>query len=215
MASASPEDPLASAATAIATATATTAANANTPGAGVADTDNVADMVADKVVDKVVDKTMDMPDSVSVSGSEPDSDPEPDHSDTTSAAPSEVPHQDPPSPYQYNHSPEDDQDRPLSSPGTPPIPLARSQTFETVSNHHRPLPLSLSHSSFPSATSNPIVKRKPLSSTASVLALRSSSASIVDLPKPDQRFARAFTVDSPTLYEYPSSVRVSPSPPSQ
>ncbi|KAF9870034.1 hypothetical protein CkaCkLH20_12514 [Colletotrichum karsti] len=54
------------------------------------------------------------------------------------------------------------------------------------------------------------IKRKPLSSTASQIAASyasgSSSPSVLspgDLPMPDTRFSRSYSVDSPTLYEYP------------
>ncbi|KAG6082558.1 hypothetical protein E4U15_002459 [Claviceps sp. LM218 group G6] len=65
---------------------------------------------------------------------------------------------------------------------------------------------------------NPI-KRKPLSSSASSLAgslrLRDSTATIPPpldpdlLPKPDQRFARPPSIDSPTLYDYSHPLRIS------
>ncbi|KAK4132262.1 hypothetical protein BT67DRAFT_463693 [Trichocladium antarcticum] len=54
-------------------------------------------------------------------------------------------------------------------------------------------------------TSGPI-KRKPLSSAASPVAVRYSTrgyADIADLPRPEQRFARSCSLDSPTLYEFP------------
>ncbi|KAK7424895.1 hypothetical protein QQX98_000171 [Neonectria punicea] len=58
------------------------------------------------------------------------------------------------------------------------------------------------------------IKRKPLSSTASALALRFSSSgslpSPLELPKPEQRFARSCSVDSPTLYEFSPAARASP-----
>lgn len=62
------------------------------------------------------------------------------------------------------------------------------------------------------------IKRKPLSissSVSSLAAARSSNISStsplvpLDLPKPDHRFDRSHSIDSPTLYEYPSSVRES------
>ncbi|KAL2270177.1 hypothetical protein VTJ83DRAFT_2361 [Remersonia thermophila] len=54
------------------------------------------------------------------------------------------------------------------------------------------------------------VKRKPLSATASPVAVRFSKGPaayadlLEDLPRPEQRFARSFSVDSPTLYDFPS-----------
>ncbi|KAG6067963.1 hypothetical protein E4U33_005164 [Claviceps sp. LM78 group G4] len=63
------------------------------------------------------------------------------------------------------------------------------------------------------------IKRKPLSSSASSLAgslrLRDSTATIPPpldpdlLPKPDQRFARPPSIDSPTLYDYSHPLRIS------
>lgn len=53
-----------------------------------------------------------------------------------------------------------------------------------------------------------IIKRKPLSSTASPLATRFSEGAAtlsIHLPKPETRFSRAYSVDSPTLYEYPAA----------
>jgi hypothetical protein len=53
------------------------------------------------------------------------------------------------------------------------------------------------------------IKRKPLSSTASPAAVRFSKGAaayadiIADLPRPEQRFARSCSLDSPTLYEFP------------
>ncbi|KAG5985085.1 hypothetical protein E4U55_001588 [Claviceps digitariae] len=70
---------------------------------------------------------------------------------------------------------------------------------------------------------SPPIKRKPLSSSASSLAaslrLRDSTATIPSpldaelLRKPDQRFARSPSIDSPTLYDYSHSLSTStPSP---
>ena len=59
----------------------------------------------------------------------------------------------------------------------------------------------------PAAFSNRPIKRKPLSATASPLATQYSSGEHLmissDLPKPETRFSRSFSVDSPTLYEFP------------
>ncbi|KAI0913207.1 hypothetical protein F4823DRAFT_85700 [Ustulina deusta] len=54
------------------------------------------------------------------------------------------------------------------------------------------------------------IRRKPLSSTASPIATRYSSgehlASFVkSLPRPEQRYDRSFSVDSPTVYEFPQA----------
>ncbi|GAB0136153.1 hypothetical protein EsDP_00004465 [Epichloe bromicola] len=63
------------------------------------------------------------------------------------------------------------------------------------------------------------IKRKPLSASASSLAASLSlrdSACVVPpplnpelLPKPDQRFSRSPSIDSPTFYDYPHSLRIS------
>ncbi|KAK3362219.1 hypothetical protein B0T25DRAFT_425 [Lasiosphaeria hispida] len=51
------------------------------------------------------------------------------------------------------------------------------------------------------------IKRKPLSSTASPLATRYSTRdyleAISQYPRPEQRFSRSCSLDSPTLYEFP------------
>ncbi|CAJ2512820.1 Uu.00g009390.m01.CDS01 [Anthostomella pinea] len=50
------------------------------------------------------------------------------------------------------------------------------------------------------------IRRKPLSSTASPIATRYSSGeylAIVNLPRPDHRYDRSFSVDSPTVYHFP------------
>ncbi|KAL2161532.1 hypothetical protein VTH06DRAFT_8094 [Thermothelomyces fergusii] len=105
----------------------------------------------------------------------------------------------------------------------PPRPVPRPLSLETLetndrtdaslepaagqSKHAQPSArngrsLSLAHLSGP-------IKRKPLSSTASPFAVRFSKGpaayadALADLPKPEQRFARSCSVDSPTLYEFP------------
>ncbi|KAI0007089.1 hypothetical protein F4779DRAFT_527202 [Xylariaceae sp. FL0662B] len=51
------------------------------------------------------------------------------------------------------------------------------------------------------------IRRKPLSSTASPIAVRFSSEEYLNLtralPKPEHRFDRAYSVDSPTVYDFP------------
>ncbi|OTB19792.1 hypothetical protein K445DRAFT_313566 [Daldinia sp. EC12] len=60
-----------------------------------------------------------------------------------------------------------------------------------------------------SAVVSPVrsIRRKPLSSTASSIATRYSSGEYLafakGLPGPDHRFSRSFSVDSPTVYEFP------------
>ncbi|KAI1470868.1 uncharacterized protein F4812DRAFT_281706 [Daldinia caldariorum] len=60
-----------------------------------------------------------------------------------------------------------------------------------------------------SAVVSPVrsIRRKPLSSTASSIATRYSSGEYLAFakgpPGPDHRFSRSFSVDSPTVYEFP------------
>lgn len=68
------------------------------------------------------------------------------------------------------------------------------------------LPNPRSARSFSLAQLSGPVKRKPLSSTASPIAVRFSkgayaAAVLADLPRPEQRIARSCSLDSPTLYE--------------
>ncbi|RSM13403.1 hypothetical protein CEP52_001879 [Fusarium oligoseptatum] len=89
---------------------------------------------------------------------------------------------------------------------------SRSQTVDYSS--------SASGSAAPASASvtsptGPPIKRKPLSSSASALALRFSSSgspipSPLQLPKPESRFVRPDSVDSPTLYEFSPAARASP-----
>ncbi|KAK3941511.1 hypothetical protein QBC46DRAFT_430831 [Diplogelasinospora grovesii] len=100
------------------------------------------------------------------------------------------------------------------------LPLRRIETLDQTgafpplpslsTKHSLPSPRSgrsqsLAHS--PGGTGAPIIKRKPLSSTASPLATRYSTRDYLDIgrqfPLPEQRFSRSFSVDSPTLYEFP------------
>ncbi|KAH8884545.1 hypothetical protein GQ53DRAFT_661761 [Thozetella sp. PMI_491] len=64
-----------------------------------------------------------------------------------------------------------------------------------------------------SALANAPIRRKPLSSTASPLATRYSTRDHLEilqpLDKPETRFSRSFSVDSPTIYEFPHHHRPS------
>ncbi|KAG9249659.1 intracellular protein transport protein [Emericellopsis atlantica] len=95
---------------------------------------------------------------------------------------------------------------------------SHSQTASVAAAHQPVTTSSPTNSSHPrtssSASRTNIIKRKPLSSTAQAFAIRfsqgsaaSSVPSPLDLPKPDHRFSRSGSVDSPTLYEYPTSSR--------
>ncbi|TPX06997.1 uncharacterized protein E0L32_011065 [Thyridium curvatum] len=94
----------------------------------------------------------------------------------------------------------------------PPLSLTRKQDDHPVGSS-RPLPSprsgrsqSLAAQASPTFAPAPI-KRKPLSATASPLAVSYTTGShldiLRDLPGPEQRFSRSFSVDSPTLYEFP------------
>lgn len=103
---------------------------------------------------------------------------------------------------------------PPDSPEPPePIPRAQSlQQFQprisSLSSPRNARSQSLAAAiTSPAAYTNRPIKRKPLSATASPLATQYSSADHLmissDLPKPETRFSRSFSVDSPTLYEFP------------
>ncbi|KAH0491295.1 hypothetical protein TgHK011_002732 [Trichoderma gracile] len=99
---------------------------------------------------------------------------------------------------------------------------SRSQTLDYVDPSTATLFSPVAASSLPFRFSGPI-KRKPVSSTAASSSLVSQylqgspllHTTTIDLPKPDHRFARPPSVDSPTFYEYPASVRASVRPPHQ
>ncbi|KAK3335490.1 hypothetical protein B0T19DRAFT_447126 [Cercophora scortea] len=71
----------------------------------------------------------------------------------------------------------------------------------------RPLPSPRTARSQSLANSSAPIKRKPLSATASPLATRYSTRDYLEiarLPRPEHRFSRSFSLDSPTLYDFPS-----------
>ncbi|KAF4989574.1 hypothetical protein FGRMN_9036 [Fusarium graminum] len=104
------------------------------------------------------------------------------------------------------------------SPAPISIPvLARSQTIDVLPGSSS---VSGSIVSPSGSVSSPLagpIKRKPLSSSASALALRYSASGSLPSPldlkleKPSQRFARPCSVDSPTLYEFSAASRAVPS----
>jgi hypothetical protein len=65
-----------------------------------------------------------------------------------------------------------------------------------------------------SSNSSSSVRRKPLPLTASPLATRFSSGEhlAATLELPEQTFVRPYSVDSPTLYEFPSKSAIPFSP---
>lgn len=77
-------------------------------------------------------------------------------------------------------------------------------------DHQRPTPSPSKGRSQSLAYTPAPIKRKPLSSSASPLATRFSSPGrnyldiIRDLPRPESRFSRSCSLDSPTLYEFPT-----------
>ncbi|KAI1430138.1 hypothetical protein F5Y12DRAFT_722187 [Xylaria sp. FL1777] len=91
-----------------------------------------------------------------------------------------------------------DQPPPLSNPPAPPVSGSRN-TKGLVLNNGRV-----------SGPPTQPIRRKPLSSTASPIATRYSSAEhlasvVKSLPRPEQRYDRSFSVDSPTVYEFPQA----------
>ncbi|PHH76274.1 hypothetical protein CDD82_4063 [Ophiocordyceps australis] len=74
-----------------------------------------------------------------------------------------------------------------------------------------PLPLGCSAPTLPSPLVKPSIRRKPLSSTAST-SLSLSPPATLSPSKPDQRFSRPPTIDSPTLYDYCSPLDTAPPP---
>lgn len=102
----------------------------------------------------------------------------------------------------------------------PPISIPAHARSSTVDGFPGSSSVSGSIASPSGSVNSPLggpIKRKPLSSSASALALRysasgSSPPSPLDLQleKPSQRFARPDSVDSPTLYEFSPSSRAVP-----
>ncbi|KAK4192824.1 hypothetical protein QBC35DRAFT_511685 [Podospora australis] len=94
-----------------------------------------------------------------------------------------------------------------SFPELPQLPKQRQQ---------RPLPSPRAARSLSLAQISGPIKRKPLSATASPLATRYSSprfpdVDFQDLARPEHRFARSVSLDSPTLYEFPSQSNIAAS----
>ncbi|KAL2685348.1 hypothetical protein Neosp_006446 [[Neocosmospora] mangrovei] len=107
-------------------------------------------------------------------------------------------------------------DHPLRSvPEASPRNAAAHSRSQTVDYSSSASGSAAPESASVTSPTGPPIKRKPLSSSASALALRFSSSgspipSPLQLPKPDQRFARPDSVDSPTLYEFSPAARASP-----
>ncbi|KAL7945984.1 hypothetical protein V8C42DRAFT_322143 [Trichoderma barbatum] len=118
-------------------------------------------------------------------------------------------------------------------PAPAPLPAAirtsivashsRSQTLDYVDTSAPTVISPVVASSLPFRFSGPI-KRKPVSSTAASSSLVTQYLSqgsplvhttTIDLPKPDHRFARSPSIDSPTFYEYPASVKAQVQAPHQ
>jgi hypothetical protein len=103
-----------------------------------------------------------------------------------------------------------------------------SDQADELQPQHRPLSFALSTSvvgTNATVTSQPVpvsrniratslaIRRKPLPPTASPLVTRHLSrdyqeiAPLAPLSKPETRFSRSYSVDSPTLYEFPASAQ--------
>ena len=105
------------------------------------------------------------------------------------------------------------EDRPLCSfPQPTPLQLSKQTVQSSESIIPRlPSPRSERSQSLAVQNTSPAlhhpIKRKPLSSTASPLATKYSFRDhleiLSDQSAPRQRFTRSFSVDSPTLYEFP------------
>ncbi|KAJ4855151.1 uncharacterized protein T069G_10709 [Trichoderma breve] len=100
---------------------------------------------------------------------------------------------------------------------------SRSQTLDYVDTSAPTVISPVVASSLPFRFSGPI-KRKPVSSTAASSSLVTQylaqgsprvNTTTIELPKPDHRFARSPSVDSPTFYEYPASVKAPVQAPQQ
>ncbi|KAH8662899.1 hypothetical protein BGZ60DRAFT_412232 [Tricladium varicosporioides] len=98
-----------------------------------------------------------------------------------------------------------------TSPATHPPPQDQGQR-----NRPRIPSLSIRSRAFSSSssTSSSPVRRKPLPATASPLATRFSSGEhlATTLEKPEPSFLRPFSLDSPTLHEFPPTSRLQPAP---
>ncbi|KAL6818600.1 hypothetical protein GGI42DRAFT_310305 [Trichoderma sp. SZMC 28013] len=100
---------------------------------------------------------------------------------------------------------------------------SRSQTLDYVDTSAPTVISPVVASSLPFRFSGPI-KRKPVSNAAASSSLVTQylvqgsprvNTTTIDLPKPDHRFARSPSVDSPTFYEYPASVKAPVQAPQQ
>ncbi|KAH7022894.1 hypothetical protein EDB80DRAFT_23307 [Ilyonectria destructans] len=138
-------------------------------------------------------------------------------SDTPTASSSSDPVDFPPPPPQSaHHHSHSDRQLPPASPKHA-ASHSRSQTVDCLPSSQSPTasPSAVAAATVVRPPSGKPIKRKPLSSAASAVALRFSSSgsplpSPLELPKPEQRFARSFSVDSPTLYEFSSAACASP-----
>ncbi|KAK8872901.1 hypothetical protein PGQ11_003415 [Apiospora arundinis] len=86
--------------------------------------------------------------------------------------------------------------------------LSRDQV--TTARNTRKLVIN-SSSSVTSPPQTQSIRRKPLSSTASPIVSRYSSGEYLavasSLQRPEQRYSRSFSLDSPTVYEFPLAIR--------
>lgn len=113
-----------------------------------------------------------------------------DTSHDSSDLPSAIP---PPPHHQGDHR--------TARPGNPPVSVrTRTETLSSITST--------------SSTSSSPVRRKPLPSTASPLATRFSSGEhlATNLQPPDQPYVRPYSVDSPTLHDFPPTSKLPFSP---
>lgn len=88
----------------------------------------------------------------------------------------------------------------------PPSVMSTSTVASAATVTSQPLPVSRNVRAQSLA-----IRRKPLPPTASPLVTRHSTRDyleITELTKPETRFSRSYSVDSPTLYEFPALARV-------
>ncbi|PHH65511.1 hypothetical protein CDD81_2291 [Ophiocordyceps australis] len=118
------------------------------------------------------------------------------------------------SPAWPSHTPPRPQSRSRAASGSNILGLAANSLLPLSSSSASclaSLPLRSSAPTLPCTLVKPSIRRKPLSSTAS-LSLSLSPPASLSPSKPDQRFSRPPTVDSPTLYDYCSPLDTVPPP---
>ncbi|KXJ91941.1 hypothetical protein Micbo1qcDRAFT_58592 [Microdochium bolleyi] len=93
-------------------------------------------------------------------------------------------------------------------------PLSHDAALPDPSSSRNIRKLALDSSSKPERPPSGPIRRKPVSSTASPIATRYSHGSYLSSSRdsaasiPVQRFSRSFSVDSPTVYEFPKTTSI-------